>query len=150
MPKSPVRGQVSYIEQSLPLKTALCYGGYCAPDGAGGFMLGSTFQPWRSDIDVDETDHADNLAKLAAAVPSLAGLAVIGGRAALRTASKDRFPVIGPWKDRLFLSTAHGSHGIISALMGAHYLADSLRGGPSCLPRASAAALLPGRFTKSV
>ena len=151
-PLETVRGQVSYPvpdDALRSLKTALCYGGYLAPGAGGDYMLGSTFQRWLSDTDIKDADHADNIAKLAAAVPALAGVTVDGGRAGLRTASKDRFPVIGAWKDRIYLSTAHGSHGLLSSLMAAHYIADLMRQGPVCLPRPSVAALAPSRFAKA-
>lgn len=145
-----VRGQVSYPapnDQLRALKTALCYGGYLAPGSDGSLMLGSTFQKWLSDTDVKEGDHADNLAKLAEAIPSLSGLSIEGGRAGLRTAAKDRFPVIGARGDgRVYLSAAHGSHGILSSLMAAHLIADALRGGPFCLPERAVRALDPQRF----
>lgn len=154
LPLETVRGQVSYAvadEKLRTLKTALCYGGYLAPGADGSFMLGSTFQKWLSDTDVTDGDHADNIAKLATAVPALAGIVIEGGRAALRTAAKDRFPVIGTWggDGRTFISAAHGSHGLLSSLVAAHYIADRLRGGPLCLPGRAAASLDPRRFSQS-
>lgn len=144
-----VRGQVTLAnstEHSACLKTNLCYGGYAAPTVDGVHVVGASFQRWLSHTDLMAEDDRDNLDKLARAVPSLTGLTIQGARASLRCSSHDRFPVIGQVDDRIFVSTAHGSHGIISSLLGAHYLADLLRGGASCLPTDTARALSPGRF----
>lgn len=148
LPLQTVRGQVSYLQPAGALnnlKTALCYGGYLAPCGDT-IMLGSTFQPWRDDTDISEADHRENLDKLYQAIPSLSGLTITGGRTALRTAARDRFPVAGHWRGRCYLSTAHGSHGIIGSLMAAHMVADLLREGPLCLPARTVQGLNPARF----
>ena len=76
------------------------------------------------------------------------GIAPAGGRAALRSSSKDRFPIIGALTENVYVSTAHGSHGLVSTLAGAHLLADNITGGPRSLPRAAIAALAPDRFAK--
>lgn len=151
LPIHTVRGQISYVEpvDALPVKTNLCFGGYLSASNSHGMMAGSTFQPWRTDIDVTEEDHRDILGKLYETVPALAAqLRVTGGRAALRCAAKDRFPVIGPVADSpgLYVSTAHGSHGLISSLAGAEYLADVICQTPVSLSRAAVAALDPARF----
>jgi tRNA 5-methylaminomethyl-2-thiouridine biosynthesis bifunctional protein len=146
-----VRGQVTLAAptaRSANLTTNLCYGGYAAPVSDGFHVVGASFQRWLSHTDVMAADDLDNLAKLSAAVPSMAGMAVVGARASLRCSSHDRFPVIGRVDGRVLVSAAHGSHGIISSLMGAHYLADLLRGGVSCLPRDTTAALSPRRFLR--
>lgn len=151
LPLETVRGQVTYLSSCdalARLNTALCYGGYVVGDGQGGGVTGATFQPWLENVGVRDEDNAANLDKLAAAVPALAGMKAQGGRAALRTASKDRFPVIGNMAPGRYISTAHGSHGILSSLMGAHLLADMIRGGPVCLPCHTVKALEPGRFAR--
>jgi tRNA 5-methylaminomethyl-2-thiouridine biosynthesis bifunctional protein len=152
LPLETVRGQITYLQPSSilgQLKTALCYNGYVVPMEGSGGVCGATFQPWLDHTDVAEEDNRDNLAKLVQTVPAFAGQGVKGGRAALRTASRDRFPVVGPLEGRVFVSTAHGSHGIISSLMGAHLIADQLREGPYCLPRYTVQALAPCRFFKA-
>ncbi len=151
LPVHTVRGQVSYVAPtsiSQKLKTALCYSGYISPIVNGEHVIGSTFQKWLTHTDILEEDHETNLSKLVEAVPALYGLKAQHGWAALRTTSKDHFPVIGHYKDNVYMSTAHGSHGSLSTLMGAHLLADLLRGGPLCLPKFSVKALTPDRFFK--
>ncbi len=153
LPLHTVRGQISTLTASrpVPVRANICYGGYLTAQQPEGYVAGATFQPWRSDIAVTDEDHHAILAHLERAVPSLAGVfRVTGGRAALRCAAKDRFPVIGavPESPGLYVSTAHGSHGLIGTLAGAAYLADLICGHPLSLSAATAAALSPVRFAE--
>lgn len=150
LPVHTVRGQVTAVTAtaySARLRANLCYGGYISACADGGHVVGATFRRGDDRVTVEEPDHADNLARLRAVCPDIAeGLAVTGGRAALRTASKDRFPVAGALGEGLFVSAAHGSHGIVSSLAAAHLIADLIHGGPLCLPGAAVTALAPERF----
>lgn len=151
LPIYTVRGQISYLQSSgAPLpKANICHGGYLSANNPVGMMAGATFQPWRIDTDVTDEDHHDILGKLYEAVPALTGtFQVTGGRAALRCAAKDRFPVIGAVANSpgLYVSTAHGSHGLISTLAGAEYLADILCQTAFSLPLSATRSLDPCRF----
>lgn len=152
LPLQTVRGQVTYAKavSDVPLpRSAVCYSGYVAPPKNGVLTVGSTFQRWLDHSDTMSEDDADNLAKLAAVLPALSmGLEVCDARAALRTSSKDQFPVVGamPGTNNVFISTAHGSHGILSTLASAQILADMIEGeNPSCAPDILKA-LSPARF----
>lgn len=148
-----VRGQITRINaipQSQKLKTNLHYGGYLAAVRDGTHTLGATFQKWLDHTDLLPDDNAYNLNTMQAAVPALAGTYdVIGARASLRCASKDRFPVIGHVRDHIYASTAHGSHGLVSSIAGAHLLADRLRGAILSQSRAVSERLAPSRFKAS-
>ncbi len=152
LPLQTIRGQVTYVRSSgalAGLKTCLCYGGYTAPVHEGVHMVGSTFQRWLDHTELLPEDDRDNIAGLAAAVPALTGdYEVISQRAALRTASRDQFPVVGalPGQDNVYVSTAHGSHGIISSLAAAHYLRDLVLARPSELSKGTIDLLNPARF----
>lgn len=150
LPVHTVRGQVTRVKETLAsqsLRGNLCFGGYLSPPRDGLHMLGATFQKWLDHSDVMDDDHKDNLARLRQYFPALAdGMEVAGGRAALRTSSKDRFPVIGGAADNIYVSTAHGSHGIVSALAGAHLIADMMTDAPRSLARDTVTALSPARF----
>lgn len=147
-----VRGQITHVKPTAysgRLKTALCYGGYCAPAVNGAHIVGSTFQRWLDHSETMPEDDTDNLAKLAAVAPDLAdGFEVTGHRAAVRTASKDHFPVAGavPGHDNLYVSAGHGSHGILSTLAAAHLLADMILGRPRSLPVHTIERLAPQRY----
>lgn len=152
LPIHTVRGQITEIlatPESLRLQTNMCYGGYISAPRDGRHIVGSTFQKWLSHIDIMPEDDTDNLAKLLAQVPSLSGFEVVGHRASLRVASKDRFPVVGKMVDGGFVSLAHGSHGIVSSLAAAHLLADILRGGVHSLGKSTVNILRPSRFFDS-
>jgi tRNA 5-methylaminomethyl-2-thiouridine biosynthesis bifunctional protein len=128
LPLQTVRGQITKCivsESAPPLKTALCYGGYITPKSQdGSCIVGSTFQKWRDDTTLDAQDDTDNLQKLAAHAPDyVRALTITGARAALRVAAQDRVPVCGQVYDRegaaqenLYISAAHGSHGLLSSL----------------------------------
>lgn len=149
IPLQTVRGQISLVdatEYSASLKTVLCYGGYLSPAMKGVHVAGSTFQKWLTHTDVLPEDNNAILAQLNSVVPNLAGLSISAARAALRTTAKDRFPLAGCTAEGTFISTAHGSHGIISSLISAHLLADILRGGVRCLGKSTVNALSPERF----
>lgn len=162
LPVHNVRGQITEISQtgeSARMNCNICYGGYVSAPHDGRHIVGSTFQKWLAGTELRDEDDRDNLERLHDNLPAFVAGNITGGRAALRTSSKDRFPVIGrvpdfeSWKSGghnivpgLYVSTAHGSHGIVSTIMGAHLIADQLTGRPCCLPRESVTQLAPARF----
>ena len=149
LPLHTVRGQITMADatnESRNIKTNICYGGYISAPLDGKHVIGSTFQKWLSHSDSLAEDDAENLQNLSQNVPALTDIVSNGGRASLRVASKDRFPVIGHLGESRYISTAHGSHGIVSSLAGAHAIADLLRGGPMSLGKSSLNALCPHRF----
>jgi tRNA 5-methylaminomethyl-2-thiouridine biosynthesis bifunctional protein len=74
-------------------------------------------------------------------------LCVQSSRAAVRLAAAGHFPVIGQLEDRLYISAAHGSHGILSSLMGAQILAAQLCGGDAPVSDSVVQKLSPQRFS---
>lgn len=155
LPVSTVRGQISFApvtEVTKNLKMNLCYGGYCSPALDGTHTIGSTFQPWLADCTLRDEDHERIVSGLEAAVPELVGqMKVAGGRAALRVAAKDRAPVGGQVHAapaHLYISTAHGSHGLLSSLIIAEQIASEIDGSPQALPGAALRHISPARFKK--
>lgn len=150
IPLKPVRGQITYAKATEDTKRLSCtigFGGYIAPSINGVHCVGSTFQPWLDHSDIIEQDDADNIEKLGCEVPSLRGVSEITDhRAAVRTTSKDHFPIIGQVSDNIYVSTAHGSHGILSAIMGAEILVDMFDGRKPSVSENVLAALSPHRF----
>lgn len=151
LPLQSVRGQILVAKASAAtenLKTNLCYSGYIGAPREGGHIIGSTFQKWIETTDLRDEDNTEILARLNGAVPGLLPGEITGARAAMRCAAQDRFPVIGsaPDRENMYLTTAHGSHGIISALAGAHLIADLIDGGIRSQPADTIAALSPQRF----
>ncbi len=152
LPLQKIRGQVTLVrpnELHSRLKTNLCYGGYCARVADDSAVIGSTFQHWITDDSLRTDDDTDNVQKLSAVVPDMAvGADIIGARASFRCAAKDRIPVIGELAGHkgLYISTAHGSHGIVSSVIAAEYLAAQICGEPQILPESLEAFLSPSRF----
>jgi tRNA 5-methylaminomethyl-2-thiouridine biosynthesis bifunctional protein len=97
----------------------------------------------------------------------------LAGRAALRCSSPDYLPIIGPvvdaarfarayaplahdatleldapspWLDGLFVNTAHGSRGLVTAPLSGELLAGSLEDEPAPLPESVIQAVHPSRF----
>lgn len=152
LPMHSVRGQMTEIKAthtSHQLKTNLCYGGYIAPERDGLHRVGATFQQWLDDPNPRPEDDADNLSRLASVLP-MEKPEIVGSRVGFRCSSRDRFPLVGqaPGRDNVYLSVAHGSHGLCSSLAAAHLIADLLTGAPRSLTRDSIAALDPARFEK--
>jgi tRNA 5-methylaminomethyl-2-thiouridine biosynthesis bifunctional protein len=133
LPLRCIRGQITYlpatyVRESVP--HVYCYGGYMTPYIHGIHYLGATFEKERSDVEVDAAGHNYNLATLRTHFPELVAndipLDALQGRAALRTVSGDRLPIIGRPYDAesgIFLSLAHGARGLVSAPLAGEMLA---------------------------
>lgn len=150
LPLGAVRGQVTKLvatPESEALKCNICYGGYVSKAHDGAHMVGASFQRWLDHSDVIDQDDEDNLSKLAENVPSLSNdFETVGHRASVRTTSRDHFPIVGQLSDKLYISTAHGSHGILSSLMGAKVLAAMITGAKPVFGDDVISALSPSRF----
>lgn len=150
LPLRAVRGQITFVKAtkaSEKLKCNLCYGGYFSPVKRGEHALGATFQRWLDHDQIIGDDDYDNIEKLVRVAPELAdGLEIIGQRAAVRTTSPDHFPVIGHLRDNIYVSTGHGSHGIISSIGAAHILTNMILERPLPFPAATIQKINPARF----
>jgi len=151
LPLKGVRGQITEVlgnGVSRDLKVNLHYGGYFSAARAGGaHTIGATFQRWLDHTDILDEDDVYNVEKFAGFLPALAeGLEVIGRRASIRTTAPDHFSVIGRVRDNIYVSTAHGSHGVVTSIGGAQLLADMIMKRDVGLSGESVAALCPLRF----
>lgn len=150
LPVHSVRGQVTWVQDKNDWSYNLCFGGYLTPFVTEGYrVLGSTFQAWDTDVTCKDADHHDNIARYnAVSDQPYSADDIVGGWAALRTSSKDRFPIVGQIADNIYISTAHGSHGIISSLMAADILTAMMFDEAVPASRAVLNALSPTRFHK--
>jgi len=156
LPIGTVRGQITEVEaseKSSEIKTAICYGGYMSAPVNDMHIVGSTFQRWLDHSDLIEQDDVDNMNKMAAHISGMEeGLNIIGSRASVRATSQDHFPIVGKAPandlgiDNLYVSAAHGSHGILSTFMAAKLLTDMITDRPYSLSMDTVSALSPGRF----
>ena len=145
-----VRGQVTMAKetpQSAAMKTNICYSGYMTKARDGMHMIGSTFQRWLDHIDAMAEDDAENISRMQESIPAFKGdFEVLNARASVRTTSKDHFPVVGRLSENLYVSTAHGSHGILSSLMAAHILRDMILDKAQMVDNEVIAAVSPQRY----
>lgn len=152
LPTGHVRGQITKAKESgysADLKCNVHYGGYCTPSINGEHVVGASFQRWLDHSDIIEQDDQDNIDKLAEVLPNIAmNLEVSGHRASVRTTSQDHFPMVGrhPEFDNIYISTGHGSHGIVSSYGGALLLTDMIMGHPKSQSIDTIKALDPKRF----
>jgi len=130
LPLKPVRGQVSYVkglDDSRALKTALCYGGYVTPATNGVHCVGATFERGANHNEIKDVDNDANLEQLYDTVSALSGKAqVVDQWVGVRTTSRDHFPVVGMLEEEGYISSAHGSHGVLSSFLSAKILTDSI------------------------
>jgi tRNA 5-methylaminomethyl-2-thiouridine biosynthesis bifunctional protein len=159
LPLQVNRGQITLLPatpESLHLKAVLCGESYVAPARGGLHTAGATFAR-EAETEVKAADNAENLAMLAKLAPSVhraldAGrldASKLSGRAGQRCVSPDYLPLVGPAdqaQSGLFLTTAHGSRGLITAPLAGEVLGAYLDAEPAPLPRALMRALEPGRF----
>lgn len=125
----PVGGQVSAFaaaEVAAPLNMILCRKGYVIPCGEH-YLTGATYhrEGW---LDVTEARHAENFAELAATLPGWFSGKPTHGRSAVRATTPSRAPYIGALAEGLYVSTGHGSRGLLSAPLAAEMIASEMAG----------------------
>lgn len=152
LPLYPVRGQTSFAEpseKSRTLKTNLCYSGTCTPPLAEGkHVLGASFIRYDDDTDLRDADHAGNMDMLSENFPAIGDIKTHenNGWAGIRTCSRDHAPVIGKIDDGLYISAAHGSHGIISSHLAADIISSEILGRACPCPPDVMQRISPARF----
>lgn len=176
LPLEARRGQVSLVptnSRAEALRSTLLFGGYLTPAHGGIHVLGATFDD-EIEIDVRAEDHARNFETLDMVAPALfSPSAQVGGFAAVRCMSPDHLPIVGPMPERnsyidafgglrhghpwsqypsatyqsgLYVMTALGARGLVSAPLAAEMLACHITGEPWPLERELVTALHPARF----
>lgn len=160
LPMRANRGQLTYVRaiKGAP-DVAVTYGGYMTPPvalpgGAFGHVLGATYarhgEVAAADWDrLRDEDHATMLENLRGHLPGLSGLdgvAVIGGRTALRATVRDYLPIVGHLSDGVWALTGLGSRGFMTAPLMADVLAQQMIGAAGPLEADLMAAVAPDRF----
>jgi len=182
LPLRAIRGQISTLPanaMSQHLRTVICGSGYMAPPRNGVHTLGATYDIDDQDLTLRADDHRRNVAALLRTDPLLEALlpgnmsSQLGGRAAIRCATPDYLPLVGPapdesafkqrfaayrrnaradvplpgaWHRGLWVSCGYGSRGFTYAPLAAELLAAQICGEMTPLPRDLAMALNPARF----
>ncbi len=157
-PLQAVRGQISELPataESGKLKAVLCAESYCAPALAGSHVAGATTTFDDEAVDVREADHADNLARLAAHIPTLyralgsVDVAGLGGRAGVRCSVPGATPLAGEVLPRLYCSLAHGTRGLLTAGIAGEVIAAAMCGQLAPLPQPLLDVLSPKRLRRN-
>ncbi|MDQ3126084.1 MAG: FAD-binding oxidoreductase [Pseudomonadota bacterium] len=138
---TPIRGQLTFVAMSAPLRVVRGPGVYAAPC-EGGVVIGATMEPGRRDLEPDPVEAARQVAA------GLALLEVTGEvgptRVGVRGATADGLPLAGPsGEPGLHLALAPRRNGWLVGPLVAQVTADGIEGRP---PTADAAALDPLRF----
>lgn len=146
------------VSSLSPLLTMpVCYEGYVIPAYQGYYCVGATYKRGDGSTALKEAEQQENLTQLYQALPQWAvgGAAVLSGRVAQRATTPDYLPYIGPlppaegyavvyadlkhgkrseeyplaeYQAGLYISTGHGSRGLVTAPLAAELLADYLEG----------------------
>ena len=149
-----IRGQISIANGDLGLKTILCANGYITPNRGSHFTIGATFNFKDLHTNVIDADHQENLLHANQMVPGInerIDVAHLSGSANIRVSSYDYMPIVGPianheafkqtyaklsqdanyWLEDecpyykgLFVNTAHGAKGVLTAPICGEIIAD--------------------------
>lgn len=101
LPLKIIRGQISCAPATtLPkIDSVLCRTGYLTPAHNGRVSFGASFTNDDSDLSIRTNEHAENLQRLHEVLPqfdiSKVNIGQLTGRAALRTVTPDRMPIVG-------------------------------------------------------
>ena len=147
------RGQLSWSAQATAItpRIPVASGGYVLTLRDGRLLFGATNQADDDDPSLRDSDHADNRAKLALLIgaDALHDTTALQGRVGWRTATPDRFPLVGPAPDLeaprpsradaprlmprqpgLWLHSGLGSRGLTTATLCAELIAAQVSGAP--------------------
>ena len=160
----------------IPLKNAILHeDGYIIPDVNGFHIVGATFDPTDSSKSLNQEHNVYLLQKLKNIFPEInpEDGRKLDGRVSFRAMSKDHLPIVGAvpnlqafqneysdlWKSNiykdyrdgqyhpgLFVSTAHGSRGILNSYMAANVITSMIIGEPLTIHSELLEKINPSRF----
>jgi tRNA 5-methylaminomethyl-2-thiouridine biosynthesis bifunctional protein len=145
---TPVMGEVAAFEAtpaSRGLKRILCGDGYITPDTGSGHLCGATYHRGVSQSVVSPQAES-SLSEIAGRLLPVGALVPGSIRAGVRATTPDRLPVIGHFRDNIYLSLGHGSRGGVSAPLVAEQVAAEICGEPYPIERTVLDGLRVGRF----
>lgn len=170
-----IRGQITRVRGSVPLRVPLSGSAYVAPGVHGETTCGATYAPNSTDLTPSSKDDWDNLERTNALfkTPVFSREDILGNRVSLRASTPDYAPLVGaladpsawleplkpltqdatfqpssplPYLPGLYILAAQGSRGTLTAPMTAEIVASQICG--EVLPVSSKVrdALAPDRF----
>lgn len=124
------KGQLAYLNKEV--NKTYCYGGYIAKTSSGS-VLGGSYEHNSDNLEINNEQNEYMLKKLKQYLPELeiSNENIIGGRAAFRTYTQDKLPLVKQYEDNLFLNLAHGSKGITTCFYAAEQIVSLICGEPS-------------------
>ncbi|MCB0360292.1 MAG: FAD-dependent 5-carboxymethylaminomethyl-2-thiouridine(34) oxidoreductase MnmC, partial [Bdellovibrionales bacterium] len=166
---------LSETATSRNLQRILCFDNYVIPSRNGKHVVGATFDRASHDREASRLESERLKQSVARVVPSLAAALgpIVSERVSFRACTTDRLPAIGPlpmpdaaerfpgiwfrtadsrcyprefFQPNLYTSVGHGSHGLLTALLGGELIAALAFDLPLPLAERHASALAPARF----
>jgi len=166
--------EVTSQEVMKSLKLPICKNGYVIPEVEGSHHFGATYNFLDHEF-VSEQDHLSNIQSVESIIGEKIEIDLndLKGRVSFRTTSLDHLPVVGPipnelnyqsdytslqhgrlhekfesatYLPSLYISSGHGSRGLVSCFAAANYLTSLITNSPIHLPENIAHLLHPGRF----
>lgn len=171
-----IRGQTTEVIGNNNLSNVICGTGYITPPLNNKYTLGATFDFNNISCEAKESDNLENIAKLNEILPEIAeniDLTNVIGRANIRVSTYDYLPIIGPISDEawfkstyhhiskdknfrftdeckylpnLYINTAHGAKGMMSAPLCGEIIADYIDNTPLPITEFLRKILHPNRF----
>ena len=150
----PVRGQITQLPAtngSGKLSAVLCADVYCTPPAAGVHVAGASTVFDDDTMELRESEHLQNIAKLAEHMPALShalgtvDVSRLSGRASVRCSTPGAMPIVGEVAPGLYCSLAHGTRGLLTAGLAGEVIGSSMCGQFAPLPQSVLAALDPVR-----
>jgi tRNA 5-methylaminomethyl-2-thiouridine biosynthesis bifunctional protein len=150
-----IRGQTMLLpatEVTSNLHAVLIFDGYLVPAYQGNHFLGSTYDRGNDSLELVEAQAEELIERLRKSIPALDSpeLRIGPGRAAFRTTTPDRLPLVGSLANAegLFVSLAHGSRGLVSCGLAAELIAGHMCSEPLPVSKEIVSALDPERFAR--
>ncbi|HFE37388.1 MAG TPA: FAD-dependent oxidoreductase, partial [Gammaproteobacteria bacterium] len=166
---------VATQEKISGLKLPVCHDGYLLPEVAGSHLIGASYNFDEFSLELSVSDQVENINRSNRILYEKLGVedTPLRGRASIRTTSMDHLPLVGPvpneaayladyknichgqrherypaasYRSGLFITTGHGSRGLVSCFAAAAYLTSLIAGKPITLAKDVAHRLHPARF----
>ena len=168
---SSVRGQTTLLKPCVKTKIPLSARGYICPAIKNRQLIGATYDRLLYHDGSRKEDDLRNLESISEFVYKKTK--ILKSNVGYRSYSGDRFPLVGafvsenefirdfkslPWTKNkpsnlrpkylpnLYITTAHGSRGLTTAILGAELLCDYILNRPLCVVKSVANELNPNRF----
>ncbi|PSM51842.1 bifunctional 5-methylaminomethyl-2-thiouridine-forming methyltransferase / FAD-dependent demodification enzyme [Campylobacter blaseri] len=170
---SSVRGQVTWIKETLKNRYPLSAKGYICPAIDNIQLIGATYDRNNYEKKPVDKDNIKNIENISDLIDNYKNIEIIGSQVGFRSYSGDRFPIVGPIHDKewfkvnykdifwtknktsnlkpkhlenIYITTSHGARGLGTSILGAELLLDYVLNRPFCIEKSIVNELNPARF----